>query len=530
MAPFVVTEDRPGVRWQYAEVLGFEVLTQASTEETQLVISALYRGRVLTLPVEWRPKITTPTVVIIFNQPPDRANPTGPVGQIRKSGEAQAHWTNIIKRTMPDRELFALNMWGGRIRYTSVFRYDLATLLALRAPAAPAWLQAGLFGQYGIYFEDVGYREGDDRVRLYRAQWSSSSELKQARALWPKIQEVMKERAGATVLELSAALSRSPLAKEIAAVTQMLVPLEQLWTDSPKYQDPAEQRRWEATCALFTRWAFFADEGKHAASFWRFAAAASSRPVNEALFTTYFGLSYDDLRVRLGGYFPQAANEYPEYPVTAPKLSSVKLRDATAAESGRLLAEWYRGEATALASRMPEVAIRYHEQASRVLERAYARSGSDPELVATFGLYEYDSGHLDHARELLESAQKLSAVRPLAYLRLAQLRFDALTKISSGGGTGLTRQEASEVMDPLMKAAGHSPPLAAVYELMVQVCERGPEKPAREVVAKLVEAGRLFPRQTELLAKIARVLEQHGFTTEAQSVKAMREPFAAAQR
>ena len=63
-------------------------------------------------------------------------------GQIQVTKDNGAHWTNVIKRTQPDREGFCINLQGRYFTSSSTFRFDLRTLLALRTPPAPSCARA----------------------------------------------------------------------------------------------------------------------------------------------------------------------------------------------------------------------------------------------------------------------------------------------------------------------------------------------------------------------------------------------------
>jgi len=130
---FVITETKPGgAPWRYARAEGFEIISQVGDDSTQAVFEALWRGPRLTLPPEFHPRLSTPTAVIIFDQDPDRGSGPGALGSVRLPTEQSAHWTNVIKRTQPDREVFSVNLRGRYFTRSSTFRFDLHTLLRLR--------------------------------------------------------------------------------------------------------------------------------------------------------------------------------------------------------------------------------------------------------------------------------------------------------------------------------------------------------------------------------------------------------------
>jgi hypothetical protein len=138
LPPFVITESPVSEKaWRYAEAEGFEIISQVDDATAQQIFAALWRGPRLTLPKELWPRNSTPTAVIIFDQEMPGLDT---LGSVRQRNEQHSHWTNLIKRTLPDRGVFAINLSGRDFSYSSTFRFDLRTLLALRTPAVPPWL------------------------------------------------------------------------------------------------------------------------------------------------------------------------------------------------------------------------------------------------------------------------------------------------------------------------------------------------------------------------------------------------------
>jgi len=154
---------------------GFEVLSQTSVSETQAIVDALYRGSRLSLPPGLRPKSGVPTAVVIFDQQPTRGA-TQIMGSERQPLEWTNHFTNIIKRTLPDREIFCVNLWQRSFRYTSVFRFDIWTLLSLRRPTVAPWVPDALYGPFGLYREGIEYSPGDATTHFRPMVWCSADE------------------------------------------------------------------------------------------------------------------------------------------------------------------------------------------------------------------------------------------------------------------------------------------------------------------------------------------------------------------
>jgi hypothetical protein len=507
MPPFVITESKGDKPWRYAEGEGFEILSQCDDDTTQQVFAALWRGPRLTLPPALRPNNATPMAVIIFNQPPDKLSGMQAMGSVQASHEEGSHWTNVIKRTLHDREVFSVNLYGRDFRGSSTFRFDLRTLLALHTPAAPPWLIEALHGNYGIYREGIRYVEGDKDTEIVRALWDSTAERQQAAAL----------------LELAQKRFATPPAKRTkdlagsSPVGNLVPPLAVLWNGGVAADNatPQQRARWAATCGLFAHWALYAEKGKRRDAFWRFATEVCSRPVTEEFFRECFGLGYDEARIELGWHLPIAVGEPAHGQVAPLKAPKIKPRPATVPEIGRLRGEFARGEALLLGERFPEIAAQYRRQAASVLGAGYAADRTDARLAAILGLSTYEQGDLPKARELLQAATATGQARPRAWFALAHLRFTEAVAAPGGPKGQLNSEQASSVFIPLSEALRSSPAMVSSYELLAELWRRTREVPAGEILARLEEGQRAFPRHTRLALTCVRVCIERGEHTAA---------------
>jgi hypothetical protein len=181
LPPFVITESPVSEKaWRYAEAEGFEIISQVDDATAQQIFAALWRGPRLTLPKELWPRNSTPTAVIIFDQEMPGLDT---LGSVRQRNEQHSHWTNLIKRTLPDRGVFAINLSGRDFSYSSTFRFDLRTLLALRTPAVPPWLYEALHGTYGLYREGISYPDRGTHSDVIPGLWCTEAELVRAEEL-----------------------------------------------------------------------------------------------------------------------------------------------------------------------------------------------------------------------------------------------------------------------------------------------------------------------------------------------------------
>lgn len=488
LPPFVVTETKSQKAWRFAEADGFEIISQCDDDTTQEVFAALWRGPRLTLSPEFRPANSTPMAVILFNQPPEKIGGMESMGSVQAKHEVSSHWTSVIKRTIHDREIFSINLYGANFRYSSTFRFDLRTLLALRVPPAPPWLIEGLHGNFGIYREGIRYEEGDKYSEIVRALWDSPAEFNQADVL----------HSTAQVRADTAPAKRKPAPSPLL---NSIPPLPVLWNGGLAADNatPAQRARWAATCALFARWGLYADQGQHHDAFWRFAAKACTQPITEEFFRECFGLGYEEARLELAWYLPVALYDPATHPLTGPlKAPKLKLRPATSAEIGRLRGEFARSEALLLSTRYPEIAAQYRQQATRALTAGYAADPTDTRLAATFGLHEYETGNTDHARQLLEAATVTGQARPRAWFALAQLRFTEAVAALANPKASLDATQATSVFIPLNEALRVTPAMAQSYELLAELWRRARDLPTAEILARLEEGQRSFPRNTRL--------------------------------
>lgn len=489
LPPFVVTGVVIGPQWRYLSIPGFEVISQCSDTETREIVSALWRGPQLGLPPELRPRFSLPMTVVLFNQAPLKPGDLQAFGSVRNPGEVAPHWINLIKRTLDDRESFSLNLWPGSFDYSPAFRFDMRTLLRRRAPAAPAWLNEGLFGGYGIYREGVGLYSGDRKNFVHVGAWWSSEESAKAR------DRNMIASARLHLAEHKRPLAPSPL---LSFVPELAAILE---APAPRPAEPGFGR-WASAAALFVRWGLYGRPPREAAQFWRFAEQAGAGPVTEKLFQECFGQSYADVRAELSWYLAIALSENASAPVELAPLPKLPLRDATGAEIARLLGEWQRMEAAALAERFPDIARRYREQAADNLQRGHKNGSRDPRLLASMGLLALDSGEFARAHEFLEAAVAGRVAGPRAYMEAARLRWaDGMV---DDQGT-LPKERLAGVIDLLLAAEQQSPPQASVYGLLATaVIGSGSVTPVQ--AAALRRGLKFYPLNAELQQRIQTAL------------------------
>jgi tetratricopeptide (TPR) repeat protein len=495
LPPFVITESPVSEKaWRYAEAEGFEIISQVDDATAQQIFAALWRGPRLTLPAALWPRNSTPTAVIIFDQEMPGLDT---LGSVRQRNEQHSHWTNLIKRTLADRGVFAINLAGRDFAYSSTFRFDLRTLLALRTPAVPPWLYEALHGTYGLYREGIGYPDRGTHTDVIPGLWCTEAELIRAEQLIGPGNEFF----------LTAPMKRAP---RTAPLRDAVAAPESLWEGGlpGDKRTPADAARWAATCALFARWGLYAEEGKHHDAFWRFAVAACERPVDEAMFREHFGMSYAEARNEWGWFLPITIGERAARPIKPLVPPKIVFRPASEAEVARVRGDWERGEAALLANRFPDIAAKYSAKASRTLRTAHAHDASDWRLTEVLALLEFEQGDNTAALRLLEESTAAGQGRPRAWFTLAHLRLLNLNA-RLGAKAALPREDAMTVLLPLEQALRQEPAMAVAFELAAELWRRAPELPAEEILRHLQEGQRRFPRQTRLtLASFRTCLER----------------------
>lgn len=487
LPPFVVTKLVFGPPWRYAEIPGCEILSQCSDAETYEIIAALWHGPQLVLPPAMQPKFSLPMTVVLFNQPPTSTAGAPAPEFDEPTGRGGSKWVKLIKRTLDDRRSYAINLWPESFDRPTTYRFDTATLLGRRAPAAPAWLQAGLSGEQGVYREGVYWLTRAREKTVPAATWHSVEERQRALNLI----DIARKR-----------LAQGSRGLEPSSLAGFLPPMTALLEDGPP-ADAADVARWSSAAALFVRWGLYGRTPADPGQFWRFVERACAGPVDEALFRACFDRSYAEVHAELSWYLPVALKDEGIAPADDIRpVPRVTLREATGTEIARLRGEWERMEAAVLAAKFPDLAREYREQAASTFNRAYLQGSRDPRLVASMGLLALDQGELVLAARYLEQAvdDRVAGVRP--YLEAARLRWAAAMKDETGT---VPPETLAGIISLLLAAEQQEPPQAPVYLLLAKaVAQSGPPTP--EQAAALRRGLTFFPRLPTLHERIQAAL------------------------
>lgn len=281
-----------------------------------------------------------------------------------------------------------------------------------------------------------------------------------------------------------------------------LLPMAELFADPPKQRSTF----WSAQCYGFVHMCLYGRNLKYQKGFIKFLSRISNEAPTEALLKECLGLDFKQTGLELRGYI--GFTDYKSMQYTAkkgkelPEPPPVTLRDATDAESGRIV-----GEVLRLGG--------HGADAHMALIAPYIRGERDPQLLAALGLNERVAGNDDRARKFLEAAAKAKAERPRAYFELARLRFDTARAAPGGAGERLSEAQVKNALEPLLVARKQRPPMAQVYGLMAEIWSKSEKAPAKEDFLMVIEGVRTFPRNSPLVLQATLLAASHKLGLEA---------------
>jgi len=267
---------------------------------------------------------------------------------------------------------------------------------------------------------------------------------------------------------------------------------------------------WQAQAGLFVRWAFDDRTFARRQAIWKFAARASAEPATEAMFKDCFGLGFAEMDGQLNAYLGKAANEPLDlFSATAIEIPARHPREATEAETARILGDWERKEIEFVKTSHAEFADLYSQQAEQTLLGAYRRGERDPRLLAAIGLYECAVGQDLQARGFLEAAVQAGVARPRADAELARIRLSAALAEPGNGGK-LDAGQVASVLNLLKPLRSQPPPQFATYMLSALTWAHASIAPGPADLAMLEEGIYYFPDDPRLILAVARVEAQAG--------------------
>lgn len=468
---FEVTDSRllpPPESWQYAELPGFELLSNLRERETkrfmrdflllQDVIAAIMPGLN-------RGQSPVPTALILCGRakgfedflPADRANEQFSTNALFfKNAERAAIVVDfaLTELQLDNETVQESDPYHGF--YKEYFRF----LIRRQVARAPEWFEEGLvqifaateFDRKTIYFAQIGDGFGGGKTGDF---------------------------------------NRTLQGRGLIAFKDFL------------RAGPPERRDafWEAQCYAFVHFCLYGNNQKYQQPFVKFVERVTREDFSEELFKECFGKTSKAVATELAGYLDFTAyktmqfkakkgRELPEPPVVA-------LRPAPDAVVGRL-----KGETLRLAG---------HGAAARnFLVAPYVRGERDPQLLAALGLDERVTNEDARARKFLEAAAAAKVNRARAYLELARLRLIEARSVA-GEDRKLDAAQTESVVAPLLVARNQPPRMAEVYGLLVETWMNSAVSPTREQFEIVLEGARAFSREPRLILVAALLGAQCGF-------------------
>jgi len=513
LPPVIVDQAQRPIRWNYISMPGFEMITNAPPSSgrefaenyyrQEQLLRALIPGKYLwntSVPamhimVEGRAaeRLTDEALEQFFTAPSGNANNNATTN--RRQRERTEFLPNL-RLEDPDSSVVFIrreanrtptrfdtrDLFGFRMDSENRFQFTpglVAFRLTRRTPSLPPWFIAGMVGVYAQTELE------DGKVKVDSNHWETPLEADMLR--------------------------RNPLRpREVA-------PLRRLFDSPPANATPEHLAAWRDQCALFVRWALFADEGAHRSSLWRFLDWIEGSPVDATAFEQCFGLDYVEARDAVSDYLPQAVQDYFEIdPGRLPPMPPIVARAASSVEAARIRAEWERLEVAFVRKQHPDLAPAYLRHARNNLQAAKRAIGSSQEIAVAAGLLEFDAGNYPEASRELETAIALGATRPRAAYALAKVRFEMAK--AAAGGAPISAADTGGVLSALAIARRNEPRMAEVYTLMGDLWLNSEMRPLDPDLEALEEGVRNFPSDAAVIGRVALVYAHIGEIGQAVSL------------
>jgi len=274
---------------------------------------------------------------------------------------------------------------------------------------------------------------------------------------------------------------------------------------------PWRREVWRSQIMLFLRWVYDDGGGARRKALWKFVDRSGTEPVTEGLFRECFGLGYEEAQGRMLEYLPRALNKgFDLAPGASVDAPTIRLREATDGERGRIIGDWQRKETEFVRASARDYAEEYGEQAEHTLMDAYDSGSREPGLLAALGLYEYMDGDAVQERAFLEEAVRTGAVRPRAYVELARLRYAEAIRKPGGRGGRLDPAQVEAVMALLQSIRAQLPPQLSGYELAAAALEHAEGPPSAADLGMLREGLGFFPGDPALVRAVEDLAKRPG--------------------
>ncbi len=520
---FVVTDTRelpPPESWRYAQISGFEILSNANEREARRLVRDFDLFRRALAEVWPVPERThRPTMLILCGR-----RDAFDVFARREASRVEMASASMFARN-PEQAAIVLDL---QMKTLDVFVDDVGVdptgstdfglvsvehnkqlyreyvyhLLSAAAPRAPAWFEEGMAQlvmamKFDLHSITFGQLEDPNTLSTSAAAVAGINS------------------AGDTDPDLPAVASAPAEDRDfnVALVRRALVPFDQFFAvkhGDPETRNPLGNNRWAKQAYAFVHMCLYGRGGRFQQPFATFLQRLGrGEAPTEELFKECFGMTYRSMMLELRGYIQ--FTDYKAQVFRAPKgkgltaPEDVVFREATQAEVGRI-----KGEALMLTGR--------NDEARLAMIAPYIRGERDPDLLASLGLVELLVGTNERARRLLEAAATASVSRPRVYLELGRLRFAEAAQAPAADDDRLSPAQTDAVLEPLRKGRTLPPPMPALYELAADALLASAQAPAKEDLRMLVEGVNTFPRRSALIYKAALLCANHGYPDEARQL------------
>ncbi len=499
----------PPESWRYAQVAGFDVISNASDRSTRKLLAdfaTFTQAMRLVWPAPAKPLASTTLVLCGKGGKFDEFTPAGATRDeaivpslFLRNREQAAIVVDVETDTVTVDATKTVIDTGGVVdyaidHYSQLYREYIHYLLSQSQVRPPVWLEEGLaqiimdieVTDEALYYGKINTNKG--------AASGGESPLSDGTDPTVSADSVVGEQPFNVVLQ-----------------HRKLMPFPDFFAitaDSPEARNPLGNNLWAKQAYAFVHFCMFGEDLRYKEALGTFVQRLAREPVSEPLFKECFKVSYADMQKQLRGYILRVKHKYQKYPLQKSDqftAKSIELRDATPAEVGLI-----KGDAQRLAGRLDTAFTTY-----RI---AYLRGAREAPLLAGLGLTESALNHTDRARELLENAAKAGTNRPSAYAELARLRLAAATSAPAGNGGKLSGEQMASVLGPLFEARKRTPPIPETYELIAAAWSRSAVAPTTENLAVLDEGIRAFPRNSPLLLSAAQLYHQAGAAPTAASI------------
>jgi tetratricopeptide (TPR) repeat protein len=287
-----------------------------------------------------------------------------------------------------------------------------------------------------------------------------------------------------------------------------MLPFDEFFCKDNKAGNEMPSSEWRVQCDIFMHYCLHRENSEFKKAYNDLVKKASTGPVTEGIFKSCFGSSYKSLWSGLKKYQQENrfGNEHGRKTLVVknrPELPDVETKIAPRTEVARI-----KGIAFA--------AMGKYNEARQEMLYPYNRQKADPPLYAALGQLEYDTGNIDKARPLLESAVKNNVSDPEAYRTLAKIRFaDAVADLPAGE-TQLSVVQVAPALELLLKARSLPPESPRNYILLAQILSKTRTPPPKPLVAMLTNASRLMWQNVTLNVEVARLLVAKGMPEKAR--------------